>query len=255
LADDFALAPDRYAERKGMMFRDIETVKKLWRGESIRLQNGKAVEVDVRIYPNPIQQVLPIWITATHKDTFIEAGNIHANVLTGLMEQSLAQCAECIKAYRHALSESGHDPREGRVAVMLHTFLGADLKDVKETTRGPFCEYLRSFLRLTETKLSSGPSTPLGSHSLEEQDQEVLLNFAFERYFNSSALFGTPESCRPMINALKAIDADEVACLLDFGLETETILNSLDHLNALKEATCHAASKRPGIKEELSGLN
>ncbi|HEU4766138.1 MAG TPA: MupA/Atu3671 family FMN-dependent luciferase-like monooxygenase [Pyrinomonadaceae bacterium] len=251
LADDFVLAPERYAERKSMMFREIETVKKLWRGESIRLQNGKAVEVDVRIYPNPIQQDLPIWITATHQDTFIEAGKIRANVLTGLMEQSLEQCAECIKAYRHSLSESGHDPREGRVAIMLHTFLGTDLKDVKETTRGPFCEYLRSFLRLTETKLSSGPSMPIGGHTLEEQDQETLLNFAFERYFNTSALFGTSESCWPMINALKASDADEVACLLDFGLETETILNGLVHLNARKEATCHAASKQPAFRKSF----
>lgn len=247
LADDFVLAPERYATRKELMSREIEMIKKLWRGESVRLPNGKAVEVDVRIYPNPIQQDLPIWITATHKDTFIEAGKIRANVLTGLMEQSLEQCAECIKAYRQSLAESGHDPREGRVVIMLHTFLGADLKEVKETARAPFCEYLRSFLRMTETKLTSAPSTQTGGPSLEEQDQETLLNFAFERYFNTSALFGTPESCRRMINALKAIDADEVACLLDFGLETETILNGLKHLDSLKEATRHAASRQPAV--------
>ncbi len=233
LADDFVLAPERYAARKQLMFQEIETVRKLWRGESVPLRNGNAEDTEVRIYPNPIQRELPIWITATHKHTFIEAGKIRAGVLTGLMEQSLEQCAECIKAYRQSLAENGFDPTEGRVAVMLHTFLGEDLQQVKETVHAPFGAYLRSFLRMTKTQLSSELQAATG----RAQDEETLLDFAFERYFNTSALLGTPESCRRMIGALQAIDVDEVACLLDFGLETETVLNGLTCLNKLKDST------------------
>src|SRR6185369_9306734 len=34
-ADDFVLAPENFADRKDVMMRDIETVRKLWRGESV----------------------------------------------------------------------------------------------------------------------------------------------------------------------------------------------------------------------------
>src|SRR5215213_5825628 len=120
LADDFVLAPERYASRRELMFHEIQTVLKLWRGESVRLRNGNDEPTEVRIYPNPVQAQPPIWITATGKGTFIEAGKIGANVLTGLMEQGLEQCADCIKAYRQARADNGHDARAGRVAVMLH---------------------------------------------------------------------------------------------------------------------------------------
>lgn len=235
LADDFVLAPEHYSARKELMFREIRTVLKLWRGESLQLRNGKGEATEVRIYPNPIQPQPPIWITATHKGTFIEAGKLGANVLTGLMEQSLEQCAECVAAYRKSLAEGGFDPSAGRVAVMLHTFLGADLQQVKETVRAPFSEYLRSFLRMTKTQLL--PALQGASDAtVAEQDQQTLLDFAFERYFNNNALLGTVASCRRMIQALQSIDVDEVACLLDFGLATETVLNGLAYLSRLKDS-------------------
>ncbi|UZW58365.1 MupA/Atu3671 family FMN-dependent luciferase-like monooxygenase [Lysobacter enzymogenes] len=102
LADDFVLAPERYPSRRELMFREIETVRKLWRGESVELRNGQDEPTQVRVYPNPIQAQPPIWITATGKGTFVEAGKIGANVLTGLMEQGLEQCADSIQAYRRA---------------------------------------------------------------------------------------------------------------------------------------------------------
>lgn len=243
LADDFVLAPERYETRKELMFRDIELIKRLWQGESIRLKNGKGVEVDVRVYPNPLQPELPVWITATHEQTFVEAGRLGAGILTGLMEQSLEQCGERIRAYRRSLAANGHDPRAGRVAVMLHTFVGSDLQEVRELTRGPFCEYLRSFLQMTRTKPASGAQAEGDGFDLSEQDEGTFLDIAYERYFRTSALFGTPESCRQMVGALKTIDADEVACLLDFGLAHDTILNGLAHLHELQEATRGARAK------------
>src|ERR1700745_2102061 len=42
--NDFALAPDNYADRKDVTFRGIETIKKLWRGESITVKNGNGKE-------------------------------------------------------------------------------------------------------------------------------------------------------------------------------------------------------------------
>src|ERR1019366_2183881 len=53
-ANDFAFAPEKYAQRKEIMTRDMETVRALWRGESVSIQNGHGEAVQVRTFPRPI---------------------------------------------------------------------------------------------------------------------------------------------------------------------------------------------------------
>ncbi len=55
-----------------------------------------------------------------------------------------------------------------------------------------------------------------------------------ERYFQTSGLFGTPERCIEMIDQLKEIGMDEIACLIDYGIETESVLASLGKLNEVR---------------------
>jgi acyl carrier protein len=63
---------------------------------------------------------------------------------------------------------------------------------------------------------------------------EAILAMAFERYVDTSGLFGTPESCLELLDRVKAQDVDEVACLIDFGVSTDVVLANLPHLNALR---------------------
>ena len=39
-----------------------------------------------------------------------------------------------------------------------------------------------------------------------------------------------------MIRKLRSYDIDEIACLIDFGLSQEDVMDGLDHLTELKEA-------------------
>jgi acyl carrier protein len=73
--------------------------------------------------------------------------------------------------------------------------------------------------------------------SLTPEENEALLEYSFERYYESSALFGTPDSTRAMVDRLREIGVDEIACLVDFGLETQTVLDHLAPLDALRAAT------------------
>ena len=45
---DFAFAPDNYARRREVIFEYIETVRKLWRGESITTKGGSGKDVEVK---------------------------------------------------------------------------------------------------------------------------------------------------------------------------------------------------------------
>ncbi len=132
-ADDFVLAPGSYTERKEVMLRGIETVRSLWRGDAVRLPGGTGAEVEVRTLPRPVQAELPVWVTAAgNPETFEAAGARGYNVLTHLLGQSPDELAAKVRVYRDALRRHGHDPEAGRVALMLHTFVGESEETVRE---------------------------------------------------------------------------------------------------------------------------
>ena len=146
----------------------------------------------------------------------MEAGKSGWNVLTALLFQPTSELAEKIAAYRDARAKSGYDPNTGHVTLMMHTYVGVDEADVREQVREPFIEYLRS-----SADLWRQGSEALAN--LTEAERAVALDFAFERYYRTSALFGTPENCRARIQELQKIGVNEIACLIDFGLDTNTV--------------------------------
>src|SRR5205807_226774 len=91
-SNDFVLAPDKYANRKEVMFDGIETVRRLWRGEKIALPDGAGNVINISTLPRPIQPELPVWVTSGGTpETFRQAGQIGANLLTHLLGQDLEE--------------------------------------------------------------------------------------------------------------------------------------------------------------------
>ncbi|WP_341716418.1 LLM class flavin-dependent oxidoreductase [Micromonospora sp. FIMYZ51] len=236
-ADDFVFFPERYPDRKERMFQDIETVHRLWRGEAVSLPGGSGTPVQVRIHPAPIQPALPTWITAAGSpETFSRAGALGANVLTHLLGQSVEQVAGNIRRYREARAAHGHDPAGGTVTLMLHTFLGEDSAAVRDAVREPFTRYLRSSVGLIENLVRS-LQLPVDLAGMSETDLDDLLNFAFNRYYDTSALFGTPDAVRPLVDRCVEAGVDEIACLVDFGLPRDQVLAGLPLLARVREQT------------------
>lgn len=231
--DDFVLMPENYSERQQTMFRQIEELKSLWKGEGIVRLNGAKQEKEIRIFPKPIQQELPVSITAGgHPETFINAGRIGANILTHLLGQDITVLEKNIKLYKTALIENGHDVSKAKIALMLHTFIGSDLETVKDIVKAPFKEYLKSSASLL-SNLTNDPELDLEDLSAGQLDS--LLDLAFDRYWETSALMGTPESCRERVEKLHEIGVTEIACLIDFGIPDDTVFEGLTALNDFRK--------------------
>lgn len=243
-ADDFVFFPERYPDRKAQMMAALKVVHELWQGGTTEVTGGSGTKVTIRIHPAPVQPTLPTWITtAGSPDTFAQAGAIGANVLTHLLGQSVEQVAANISRYRQARADHGHDPAAGIVTLMVHAFVGSPETDISETVRAPFTAYLRSSVGLIENLVRS-LDLPLDLASLTEPDRDALLAFAFDRYFESSALFGTAESVQPMLDRLSAAGVDEVACLIDFGLDDDLVLANLPHLALARQLQLERAADR-----------
>jgi len=176
-----------------------------------------------------------MWLTAAGApETFIKAGELGVGVLTHLLGQSLREVKEKIELYRESLVRHGHDARRGKVTLMLHTFIGKDREEVREKVRVPFTNYLKSSVGLISNLVKS-LDLPLKLESMNEKDMSDLLGYAFDRYFETSALFGNVETCEQMIDQLKEIDVDEIDCLIDFGVDIDAVLSSLHELKLLKD--------------------
>jgi natural product biosynthesis luciferase-like monooxygenase protein len=222
------------------MLQGIDTVLRLWRGEAVRGRDGNGRDIDVRVYPRPVQGQPPIWLACTSSiDTFVQAGRMGANVLTALLRFGVEELEERIALYRRTRRESGHDPDAGRVTVMLHTYLDADEAAVHAASSEPLLEYLRSHLDFLG---GSAAASTDRSGRMSEREREALLAHAFQRYSTTQALIGTPESCLRTVERLHRIGVNELACLVDFGVEFDAAMNGLRYLGELRALVSGSAA-------------
>ena len=261
--DDFVLRPENTppANRQAMI-DGVETLRRLWRGETVEFPRKDGTPFAVVTQPRPVSRELPVWVTtAGNPETWRDAGKLGANVLTHLLGQSVAEVGEKVKIYRAALAEAGHDPAAFTVTLMLHTFIADDRERAREVAREPMKDYLRSAAALIKQYAWAFPAfkKPLGVAnpmeidlgSLAADEIEAILDFAFLRYFEDSGLFGTVEDCLARVEDVKAIDVDEIACLIDYGIPTAQVLEGLKPLAEVLARTNGGAVAADG---SLAGL-
>ncbi len=262
---DFVLAPHAFETARDTMLATIDQVRKLWRGEALNLLGPKGQHHDVRTMPRPKQAELPIWITAAGApQTFRDAGTMGAGVLTHLLGQTLDEVAQKIAVYRDAWRAAGH-AGQGHVTLMLHSFVGDNTDAVRETVRQPMIDYLGSSLGLVKGFAAQWSAFKKGAdaaaaesidiESLSSDERHGLLNYAFERYFETSGLFGDEERALDMVDALKGIGVDEVACLIDFGVDEGTTLAHLRHLARVHERAQPIAVGETGLAGPMARHN
>lgn len=233
-SNDFVFFPERYATRKRSMADQLSEFRRLWRGECVQRTGGSGETVDVRIFPAPVQDEPPVWLTSVGTvQTFQNAGAAGVNLLTHLLGQSPDELTEKIAAYRRARAEHGH-PSPGQVTVMVHTFMLGDAEEAKRRARGPFRAYLRSSTELWRTLFATtGQEFP---ESGAEEYLDVVIDQAIERYFGHSGLFGSPETCAALVRTLGTAGVDEIACLIDFGMSDADALEGLTWIDRLRDA-------------------
>ncbi len=215
--DDFVLAREDHADRRATSARTIEQVRGLWAGEAVSFPTVADGDRKVRTSPRPLQERLPVWLTTGgNPETFSSAGRLGYGVMCAAFGQTLDQVSENIRRYREAWRSAGH-PGEGDVVVMTHAYV-SDRTDLEDVVRPALYDYLAA--HRAQTADSSA-------------DASVLLEAAFQDLLHGPSLIGTPAKARSALADLAAAGADEVGCLIDFGLPGETVLDGLSALAGL----------------------
>lgn len=264
MPEDFLLRPENAPpNNKSAMLRDIEVVRALWRGDKVAFETPSGKPVEITTQPRPVQRELPVWLTtAGNPDTFREAGLRGYNLLTHLLGQSIEEVGKNILIYREALAKSGRNPSDFTVTLMLHTLVGRDREVVRSQARLPMSRYLRSAAALIKEyawafpafKKPAGVERPaeIDLQTLDAHELDAIIEFAFERYFEQSGLFGSVEDAIARVNQVAAIGVDEVACLIDFGVPGDVALAGLVPLSEVVAAVNKARKNRSIAPDDAS---
>ena len=245
---DFTLAPARFDDRRQLMRDNLALVRALWRGDAVTLPDGKGEPHAVQIRPRPLQHELPVWVTTIgNEEAFRQAGRAGDNILTHLMGQSLDDLAAKIRVYRDERQAAGH-AGAGKVTLLVHTFVAESDAVIVAHVKQAFKQYLIDSVGTPQAILAM-----LGGGAAQGQaDVDAVAEQAFARYRRSKALFGTPEQCLPLVAAIRAAGVTELACLIDFGVAPQMVLDALPRLEQLRQLALAAPARAPVARSATS---
>ncbi|MBG85657.1 MAG: siderophore biosynthesis protein [Verrucomicrobiales bacterium] len=234
--DEFILSRDPHGSRRTVMWKNLDMIQRLWRGEGVTFEDANGREVEAKTLPGPLQPELPVWITCQSTESFIEAGRTGANVLTSLLGGTLEEAAGKIAKYRAAWDKQGHEKAAGTVSLMAHTFLGADEDKVKQEIREPFGAYLKTHYGLLEN-LAKGMGLEVSLNDFSDDDLDAILNFGIDGFIKQRSLIGTPSGCASLVKEFADAGVDELCCLIDFVQDYDAVMGALPFLKELMTAT------------------
>ena len=133
--------------------------------------------------------------------------------------------------------------------------------------REPLIEYLRSSADLIKQlawafpafgKDAAGRRRRVSDADSTADEMDALLDHAFERYFETQRPVRHARALPADGRRLKAIGVDEIACLIDFGVDADAVLGAaspqLDELRAaVANAPAEAASDALDRRADRAG--
>ncbi|MGQ3679737.1 non-ribosomal peptide synthetase [Tenacibaculum discolor] len=233
-ANDFVLLPENYENRNELLYKTIKEIKELWKGNPISYKNANGEDKSILTFPRPLQNQPPIWIASGGSiETFERAGAIGAGILTMLTNTTFEELAEKIKIYRESYTRHNNPEGMDNVVLMLHTYIDKDEKTAKTIAKKPMGNYLSKSISMSEKQADSTKFSEL-TNGVSEEDLQEFLSFSVEKYLDKYSLIGTEGSCLKILDNVKKAGVDEVACLIDFGIEHDKVFNSLKELTKIK---------------------
>lgn len=229
--NDFVLASESFDRRRDVMWRDIDAVRRLWRGETIRV-NRNGVDAEVGVFPMPRQAELPVWIAALGSpETFRTAGKRGLSILTNFVGQTAELLESNVAIYREAWRAGGHTG-PGHVTALVHTLVTSD-GSAARLARTPLHRYLGSSVDLFSAV--TGSREQHAFERLTDSERTYLLDRAVDRFLEHNAMIGDPTQAFDMARRMAALGVDEIACFVDFGVAADDLLAGVDQLGQLRE--------------------
>ncbi|MEL7147820.1 MAG: LLM class flavin-dependent oxidoreductase [Bacteroidota bacterium] len=134
----------------------MKNLKDLWKGHSVQRKNGLGEEIEVKIFPRPIQEESPVWIPlSAGKSDFSSLGASGANLLT-ILKNDVKELKSEISLYRAAAEKEGF----GKSVVTV-------ISNNENTVSQPLRNYLKRSMNL-EDSVTFGEKSSLSEKLLNQ---------------------------------------------------------------------------------------
>lgn len=235
--NDFVIAPDEYAGRRERATADVYALREIWRTGKHRAVSPTGEEVEVEVYPRPVQPELQMWTTSSRSiETFRAAGHSGTNLLTHLEQQEIGELAEKIEAYRSAYSANWDG--SGTVTLMMHTYVGATAEEARSVGATALRDYLLTAIDLEARAVSAGGRMSGGREGSDLLQQESarhrLAEVGARRLLDGRSLIGSLDECAAVARSVHAAGVDEIGCLIDFVSDPVAVLDGVTRLGELQ---------------------
>ena len=225
---DYVIAPANFEDRRELMFQNISLVRRLWAGEDVEIAGVGGKKVAVRTLPRRFKkncrsgsQWLPLGL-----------GNARGKLAQTFSLHSPRRWRNCSRILR----VTARPVWKTATILELELFLSCCTPSWEQTwikfaeiVKEPMKTYLQTYINQFRPMAGESvvdPSSP---------EMQSLIDAVFEHYFEQSSLLGTPEKCAAVIEKVAAAGVNDLACLLDFGLDHETTMEGLKHLAELRQ--------------------
>ncbi|MYW69891.1 LLM class flavin-dependent oxidoreductase [Streptomyces sp. SID8379] len=222
-ANDFVLAPEAYEGRLASLDDAMDRFTRLWQGGAEKRTDGNGDQISVMTYPRPRRSEIPLWMSGQSDTTFLHAARRGMGIVTNFTGRRLDDLERRIALYRSAFVPSGHTP-DPRVGLMLHTYINDDPRAVAEALDSSYDAYIRRHLDLQLRNEVADVSAA---------DLDDMVATAKARLRDGGGLVGDRATCTELVRRFGAIGVTEIACLVDFGIDPELVLESFDDLGEL----------------------
>ena len=190
---------------RSIMMHGLESCGELWRGAGVRGATGQAREAEVRIFPPPVprraaglghERAQPGDLPARR------GGRRRPAHPPARPERRAARRQD--RALPGGVAGSRPRRRSGHVTLMLHTFVGTDVDEVREIVREPLSRVPEVLLRPALGPRPGARPRERPARRCPSSELDELVAQAFDRFFDTSGLIGTPERCADLVDQLKA---------------------------------------------------
>lgn len=231
---DFILKPDNFREKFDILNQYRDQLQRVWRGQPLERLDSHGQAQAILTYPRPVQAELPLWLTTSQSEEAWQfAGTQGFNVLTALINFGPKDLEKRIGIYRRARQAAGVDPAKGVVSLMLHTYLDRDPARAVQRVRPALTDYLSAFVAQHQSANAADASDKVRTLQTLGDDRDDFVDMVLERYVTTSSLIGDVAQAEDTLSRFGLMGVDEVACLVDFGLDKTEVLDSLRLLSRL----------------------
>ena len=225
---DFIFAPNNYDERRKILSENLPIIEKLWRGESLEFVGPNNEPTSITVYPRPIQKEVSIWLLVSQNDeAFRYTGSKGYNIFSMLYGIDLEAFGKKVKIYKEGRQSAGLDPKGGIISLMMHTMIGKSSTAVKDAVEKPFKKYIKSAMDAHVASWTEAKGV------IGEEEKKKMLEYSYQRYYKTGAVFGTVEKCKEVVDHAIDVGVDDIAFLMDFGVDYNQVRNSLPLLSKL----------------------